>query len=154
MLAKGVKGINLKEDAVVSMHLFSKDTQKTLAVFTDKGTGKRIKLSDFEKSSRARRGLLLLREVKTNPYHVIKTLLVESRDKIGIQSGEIDWIKASDLPITDRYSTGSTIKKKGLNNVFYEITLLEEKEEQIPFKEKVSLEDIDQRLMTIDDFLK
>lgn len=157
--ASGVKGMNLKDDKVVSLHLFQENTSKMLAVFTDKGTGKRVRLSDFEKTSRARRGLLLLREVKTNPYSVIQTLLVDSRDKVGIKNGDVDFIKASELPIMDRYSTGSTLHKKGLEAAFREVVLQEdpqqeEVEENIPKKEQVSLEDIDKRLMTIDDFLK
>ncbi len=156
--ASGVKGINLKDDFVVSMHNFSSDTSKMLAVFTDKGTGKRIRLSEFEKTTRARRGLLLLREVKTNPYHVIQTLLVDSKEKFGIKNGDIDYLKVSELPIMDRYSTGSTIHKKGLEAVFPEILLQEQEEEKVEEKavfknEQISLEEIDKRLMTIDDFL-
>ncbi len=154
--AAGVKGINLKDDEVVGLHLFDQDSSKMLAVFTDKGTGKRIKLSSFEKTSRGRRGLLLLREVKTNPYYVVSTLLVEHKEKIGVKKEEVDFIKASDLPITDRYSTGSMLKKKGLTTAFLQAQLTEKEEsvEKIPLKETVSLEEVDQRLMTIDDFLK
>ena len=159
--AAGVKGINLKDDFVVSCEVFEKDTTKMLAVFTDKGTGKRIRLTDFEKTSRARRGLLLLREVKTNPYHVVQTLLVDARDKVGIKNGDVDFIKVSDLPIMDRYSTGSTIHKKTIDKAFALVTLsdLEDQQEQdevkeLPKKEQISLEDIDQKLMSVDDYLK
>lgn len=154
--ASGVKGINLKDDFVVSCHNFQKDTNKMLAVFTDKGTGKRIRLSDFEKTSRARRGLLILREVKTNPYHVIQTLLVDSRERVGIKNIDIDYIKVSELPIMDRYSTGSTIHKKGLEAAFLEVLLQDDAKTptSIPKKEQISLDEIDARLMTIDDYLK
>ena len=154
--ASGVKGINLKEDYVVSAHHFQEGTSKMLAVFTDKGTGKRIRFTDFEKTARARRGLLLLREVKTNPYRVVRTLFVDSRDKIGLKNEEIDFVKASDLPIMDRYSTGSMIHKKGIQTAFEIATLqeLEAETEPLPKKEQVSLEDIDQQLTSIDDYLK
>ena len=153
--ASGVKAINLKDDNVVSTINFDENTSDYLAILTDKGTGKRVKLKDFEKSSRARRGLMTIRDVKTNPYHVIKALIPTNKDHIGLKNGDITLIKPTELPITDRYSTGSTINKKGLTNAFLYKTLEKTQEEDtIPKKEQVSLEDIDKRLMTIDDFLK
>ncbi len=154
--ASGVKAINLKDDTVVSTINFDEENSDYLAILTDKGTGKRVKLKDFEKSSRARRGLMTIRDVKTNPYHVIKALIPSNKDHIGIKNGDITLIKPTELPITDRYSTGSTINKKGLTNAFLYKTLEKptEKEDTTPKKDQVSLEDIDKRLMTIDDFLK
>jgi len=152
--ASGVKAINLKDDTVVSTINFNEDVSDYLAILTDKGTGKRVKLKDFEKSSRARRGLMTIRDVKTNPYHVIKALIPTNKDHIGIKNGEITLIKPTELPIADRYSTGSTINKKGLTNAFLYKTLETIKEDNTPKKDQVSLEDIDKRLMTIDDFLK
>lgn len=154
--ASGVKAINLKDDTVVSTINFNEDDSDYLAIFTDKGTGKRVKLKDFEKSSRARRGLMTIRDVKTNPYHVIKALIPSNKDHIGLKNGDITLIKPTELPIADRYSTGSTINKKGLTNAFLYKTLEKstEKEDTTPKKDQVSLEDIDKRLMTIDDFLK
>ena len=154
--ASGVKAINLKDDTVVSTINFDEEVSDYLAILTDKGTGKRVKLKDFEKSSRARRGLMTIRDVKTNPYHVIKALIPTNKDHIGIKNGEITLIKPTELPIADRYSTGSTINKKGLTNAFLYKTLEKstEKEDTTPKKDQISLEDIDKRLMTIDDFLK
>lgn len=152
--ASGVKAINLKDDTVVSTINFDENISDYLAILTDKGTGKRVKLKDFEKSSRARRGLMTIRDVKTNPYHVIKALIPSNKDHIGLKNGDITLIKPTELPITDRYSTGSTINKKGLTNAFIYKTLEQNKEDTTPKKDKVSLEDIDKRLMTIDDFLK
>ncbi len=153
--ASGVKAINLKDDNVVSTINFDEEVSDYLAILTDKGTGKRVKLKDFEKSSRARRGLMTIRDVKTNPYHVIKALIPTNKDHIGIKNGEITLIKPTELPIADRYSTGSTINKKGLTNAFLYKTLEKPTiEGTTPKKDQISLEDIDKRLMTIDDFLK
>ncbi len=145
--ASGVKAIALKEDEVVSVLNFDANQTEFLAVFTDKGTGKRIRLTDFEKSTRSRRGLMTIRDVKTNPYHIVGALITNNKDKIGIKNGEVIYIKPSELPITDRYSTGSTIHKKGIKNVFLQAVL--EKEEKTPLKEQISLEEIDERLKNI-----
>ena len=160
----GVKAINLKDDEVVGVSNFSSLECEYVTVITDKKTGKRIKLNEFDKSSRARRGLLLLREVKTNPYKALKVFVNPNRTSLGIKNENMDIIKDTELPIMDRYSTGSVISKKLIMDVYVVKTLEKIKEfnkteveiENKPKEEKkqVSLKEIDDRLMTIDDFLK
>ena len=160
----GVKAINLKDDKVVSVSNFDANTTEFIAVVTDKKTGKRVRLNEFEKSSRARRGLLLLREVKTNPYKVLRTIPSNGKEFIGLKTVNMDIIKITELPIMDRYSTGSVISKLDLLDIFLVKTLEKIKEEtqnkeEIVIEKKeepkqVSLKEIDDRLMTIDDFLK
>lgn len=174
--ASGVKGIKLKDDYLVSVNNFDYTDKEFITVITDKGTGKRIRLNEFELSTRARRGLLAIREVKTNPHKILKSFIVDSKNYIGIKSNEINTLKLTELPISDRYSIGSQISKKTLLDTFLVATLTRaEKEtvksidnETIPQeennekkvaepviykKEKISLKEIDDRLMTIDDFL-
>ena len=172
--ASGVKAIKLKDDNLVSINNFSPTKDEFISIITDKGTGKRIRLSEFEISSRARRGLQVIREVKTNPYHIIKTFITDSKNYIGIKNADINIIKLTELSINDRYSIGNQISKLGLTDAFIVATLIrnnkeqvalsntteiEEAEnsepivEQVPKKEKISLKEIDDRLMTIDDFL-
>ena len=82
-------------------------------------------------------------------------------------------VKLTELPISDRHSIGSQLTKHNLIDVFQEATLIRSTKEQIdliadkeitkietveekeekPKKEKISLKEIDDRLMTIDDFL-
>lgn len=160
--ASGVKAIMLKDDYLVSSNDFDYNSQEFISIITDKGSAKRVRLSEFPISSRARRGLLLLREVKTNPYQILKTFIIGSKEHIGIKTSEIDILKVTELPIMDRYSTGSQISKKEIVDAF-EVKNLETKEkfnkvkkevESVPKKEQVDLKSIDDRLMTIDDFLK
>ena len=156
----GVKSINLKDDFVVSVSNFNTSETEYVTVITDKSTAKRVKLSEFEKTTRAKRGLLLLREVKTNPYRIVKVLTLPSREFIGLKGEDINIIKLTEIAIMDRYSTGSVITKDRVKEVFItcELTkkddlnmepVIEKKEE----KKKVSLKEIDDRLMTIDDFI-
>ena len=167
--AAGVKAMKLKDDHVVSINQFNPVKDEFISIITDKGTGKRVHLSEFELSTRARRGLLVLREVKSNPYHVIRTFITDSKNYIGIKNGEISTLKLTELNILDRYSTGGQISKHELVDSFMiavlqrredeeqevlDVNVEEVKEKQVPKKEKVSLKEIDDRLMTIDDFLK
>ena len=161
--ASGVKSMKLKDDKIVSINSFDYNKNEFISIITDKGTGKRVRLNEFPLSSRALRGLLVLREVKTNPYKVLKTFIIDNKKYIGIKNGDINVLKVTELPILDRYSTGSQISKKELEDAFV-IRELEkheeivsssedEGEEIIPKKDKISLKEIDDRLMTIDDFL-
>ena len=160
----GVKAINLKDDEVVSMSNFTVQNDTFVTVILDKGTAKRIRITEFDKQSRARRGLMIVKEVKTNPYHIIKTFVSEGRIMIGIKHNEIELLKNTEFPIMDRYSTGSQITKRKIETAFLhqnletieefsnreaeEIEVLEEEQ-----KTPISLKEIDERLMTIDDFL-
>ena len=155
--ASGVKGINLKDDYVVSVNNFNE--LDYLSIILDRGNGKRVKLSEFEKSSRARRGLMLVRDIKSNPYRVVKTFGVDSREHIGIITEEIVDIKLTELSIADRYSTGNSITKKKINNAFLVTSLVKKNDnknvsiEKTEVKPKPSLKEIDERLMTIDDYI-
>ena len=155
--AGGVKAITLKDDSVTSILNFNESDNKYLAVVTDKGTGKRMHLKDFDKTTRARRGLLTIRDVKTNPYHVVAAFFLSPKEEIGLKNGEITYYKGSDLTIADRYSTGSTLRKGGVDTAFKVVELndINNQEEEIEVLEveKPDLEKLDARLMTIDDFL-
>ena len=70
-------------------------------------------------------------------------------------SNDFKLIKVSELPILDRYSTGSSLSKANIKNVFVETKIYEEEkiEVEIPQSKEVSLENVDKKIMTIDDFL-
>ena len=151
--ASGVKAINLKNDEVVNGILF--DNTDYITIITANGTGKRVKMTEFELSTRARRGVLLVRDVKTNPYHILKTFI--NVKKIGILTTDINYMKVTELPIVDRYSTGTVINKKGIVDCFEEVTLAKEEKENPNIIEEeiieISLDDVDEKILTIDDFL-
>ena len=152
--AAGVKAVSLKNDTVVVGHVMNEE--EYLVVLTDKGTGKRIKMSEFEIGSRARKGIQMVRDVKTNPYHILRTFVNSKKSEIILKIG-IDFknINTTDLPITDRYSTGTQITKAKFQAVFAEPTLEEKNDddEVVEIKEKIDLDDIDKKILTIDDFL-
>ena len=161
----GVKAINLKDDYVISGQSFT-DAEYALFV-TDKGTGKRVKLSEFDIMTRARKGLMAIRDVKTNPYKLISAFIINHKRAIGILTDEITYHKSSEFPICDRYQTGSNITKDKINKVFIESELIknqktekstkqdsETTETPKPKEEKqISLDQIDKQILTIDDFL-
>jgi topoisomerase IV subunit A len=108
--AAGVKGINLKDgDTVVGGKILSPNEQVAIVIATHRGAIKRMKLSEFERASRAKRGVVILRELKANPHYVIGFVFVKDGDIVYIQSekGTIESVNSSDLRFNDRYSNGS-----------------------------------------------
>ena len=161
--SSGVKSMTLKNDEVVSMNIFDK-TLEYVTIFTDNKTAKRVKVEDFEKSTRARRGLLILREVKTNPYNIKNVFITNTKTTFGLRFNDrIEKIKNTDLPILDRYKTGTTISKEKYLDVFEMQNLTtkekieEDKEEVVRtvIKEptQISLLEIDDELKKVDDML-
>ena len=170
--ASGVKAMKLKNDYLVSANNFSYQEDEYLTVVTTKGTAKRVRLTEFEESTRTRRGIQVIKEVKSNPYFVLTTFIEDSKKFLGLQNQELFELKLTELPIVDRYSTGSQVSKTNLISAYIvpnlmklprkqdsilsdeEVVEKEEIVEEVPKRERVSLQEIDDRLMTIDDFLK
>ena len=163
--AAGVKSINLKNDEVVCGLLFD-DNEEFISILTDKGTGKRLKLTEFEKGSRANRGLLLMKEIKSNPSKIVKVYITNTKKEINIITiNGIKKIKLNEMPIMDRYSNGSYVVKDKIEDVYIvegikskddielSITTITTNNIDTNNKEKTSLKEIDDRFMTIDDLL-
>lgn len=156
--SSGVKSINLKDDYVTNGIIFN-ESNEFLSVITNKGTVKRVRLHDLEKCVRARRGTMVIREVKTNPHKIVKTLIINSKDLLLIKTkNDIKKIKNTELPIMDRYSTGSAISKEIIDVGV--VKKLENKDNMFEIikedikENEVSLEEVDNKMLTIDDFLK
>ena len=133
----GVKGINLKDDEVVS-GLSYDDSSEFINIFTNKCTAKRIRLADLSQLSRAKRGSTLIKKVKTNPYNIINALVTTTKDKIGLTYLEdIGVLKNTDISILDLESTGSSIAKKQFMSSFV-FANIEKVEEDNPDKKKKS----------------
>ena len=163
--AAGVKSINLKNDEVVCGLLFD-DNEEFISILTDKGTGKRLKLTEFEKGSRANRGLLLMKEIKSNPSKIVKVYITNTKKEINIiTTNGVKKIKLNEMPIMDRYSNGSYVVKDKIEDVYIvegikskddielSITTITTNNIDTNNKEKTSLKEIDDRFMTIDDLL-
>ena len=149
--ASGVKAITLKNDFVVSGEVYNGEDY--VIILTDKKTAKRVKVSEFERISRARKGVLIIRDVKTNPYHILNSYIINNKTNIGFKFKEdIEYKKSTDIPILDRYSTGTSISNKNINAMFISKEIINPKKVKDEIKE-ISLESIDEKIMTIDDFL-
>ncbi|MFC4323148.1 DNA topoisomerase IV subunit A [Litchfieldia salsa] len=108
--AAGVKAMNLKEnDVVVNGKLVGQ--KQDVVIVTQRGAMKKMRLTEFEKASRAKRGVVMLRELKSNPHRIVSCQLVQLTDTIFIKTknGSIDSMNSSGLRPNDRYSNGSFV---------------------------------------------
>ena len=110
--AAGVKGINLKdEDYVIGVKVLEKDSKEVVAIVTQRGAVKKMKLSEFEKATRAKRGIVVLRELKAHPHRVVGFEMVKNTDQLSLltEKGHIETVEVAKLKYTDRYTNGSFI---------------------------------------------
>lgn len=109
--AAGVKSINLKaEDFVVNGLLVYPMGDNPVVIVTQRGGVKRMLAQELNQLGRAKRGLMVLRELKNNPHRIIymgdgvdQTLLLTN------QKGQQTEIDVKDFNISDRTSNGSFV---------------------------------------------
>lgn len=108
----GVKGIALKDDDEVISGKCLNDKDEYLTIFTDNKTAKRIRLSEIELASRAKRGSIILKKVKSTVYKIMNAFLSEAKTQYSIRyTDDVVTLKNSEIPIMDTSSTGSSISK-------------------------------------------
>ena len=61
-----------------------------ITFITDKNTAKRVKMTEFEKNSRARKGVRVIRDVKTNPHNILKAFVINPKQELGILTNGIE----------------------------------------------------------------
>ncbi|WP_251716985.1 DNA topoisomerase IV subunit A [Lactobacillus agrestimuris] len=112
--AVGVKAVNLKdEDFVVNYVLVAPENIDLIKVgiITQRGAFKQFEVKLVNKVSRAKRGVLVLRELKANP-HRIAALVAYGQNhilKVTTTSDRHMNIKTNEFPLGDRYSNGSFV---------------------------------------------
>ena len=110
--AAGVKSMSLKKDEhVVNGEVFDDLSEPSLFIVTHRGACKRMALSQFEQSNRAKRGLSMLRELKRNAHRLVGFHLVGEDTTIRIQTekGETETVMPLNFKTADRYSNGSFV---------------------------------------------
>ncbi|NMP58622.1 DNA topoisomerase IV subunit A, partial [Enterococcus mundtii] len=115
--AAGVKSINLKEeDYVVNGLLVLAEGDTPIVIVSQRGAVKRMLAQEISQTSRAKRGVTVLRELKKQPHRVIYMSEGHAKTMTLInQKGQELSIDPTDYPIGDRTSNGSFVldEKKG-----------------------------------------
>lgn len=106
--AIGIKGMGLNDgDSVISV-LPIRNTTDHLAVFFDKGQGKKVDLSEFTTQSRGGKGV----KIGKTGFNVTCAALIEDNDSL-VATGNTNsiCISAKDVPLMGRTATGNIIIK-------------------------------------------
>ena len=115
--AAGVKSINLKEeDYVVNGLLVLAEGDTPIVIISQRGAVKRMLAQEISQTSRAKRGVAVLRELKKQPHRVVYMSEGHAKTITMInQKGQETTIDPTDYPIGDRTSNGSFVidEKKG-----------------------------------------
>ena len=111
--AAGVKGINLKKnDTVVNGFCVPANNDSSwLIAMTQRGAMKKMSLKEFESGSRANRGVVMLRELKTKPHFIVGLELINQDVDVQIRTEEdqVSTQSTSSLRSVDRYNNGSFV---------------------------------------------
>ena len=113
-VASGVKAINLrKEDYVAGAMVYSLE-HKVVSAFlvTQRGAVKRFNVLEISMLTRAKRGLMVLRELKAKPHRVVFVdgeISSTSEYTIVATNGETKVVRPMDLTLVDRTSNGSAL---------------------------------------------
>lgn len=109
--AAGVKSMNLKEsDFVVNGTLVYSEGDTPIIVVTQRGAVKRMLAQELTQLGRAKRGLMILRELKANPHRVVYMGNGETKQlRLQNQKGEEQLILSDTYAINERTSNGSFV---------------------------------------------
>lgn len=112
--AAGVKSVNLKDDDFVVSYILVDPQYLNLVrvgLVTQRGAFKQFKVKLINKVSRAKRGVLVLRELKNNPHRIVAVASYGQHHELTITTSSKRRIKleTNDYPLGDRYSNGSFV---------------------------------------------
>lgn len=107
--AAGVKSINLKDnDKVVSTEILYPESD--LIIATQRGAMKKMKIDLFEESKRANRGVVILKELKSNPHKVVNAYIITDDLNFTLSaSNETYQSNTKTIRNADRFTNGSFI---------------------------------------------
>lgn len=112
--AMGVKSINLKQgDHVVAFYVLNPDFVDllTLGLITQRGAFKQLAVKDVNLVTRAKRGVQIMRELKTKPHRLVAAVCYGQNHELILTTKAQRHLKlkTSDYPIDSRYSNGSFV---------------------------------------------
>ena len=111
--AAGVKGINLKEDEVI--YASNIGNYEYLSFFNNQSSCKRIKIDTLNTITRAKKGSMLFKKLKTVDIEIVCATILNAKDNILMKTDEdIITIKGSEIPIINTSLTFSNITKHNI----------------------------------------
>ncbi|MFR7591384.1 MAG: DNA topoisomerase IV subunit A [Longibaculum sp.] len=104
--AGGIKGINLKNDELVSMSIFNPLKSDSYFLISDQPGIKRLRISDIPSCNRATKGNLVFKTPKTNLIHAFDAFVLQTQDSLTLKTDN----QSLDVTVKD-YSYGQLLNK-------------------------------------------
>ncbi len=144
--AQGVKAMNLAKDDTVSSMCIANEKSLNLAVISEEGTTKRVKLSDIAHMNRPVKGDSLFRKVKSHPSYLRYLFATQTYDELVFLGEDTRTLVSKDITLMDKEASLSALNK--LIGAFYYLKGIEEvkiidmlpEEEDTAINEEVSLD--------------
>ena len=107
--AAGVKCMDLRDDTLVAVLLA--DEQSALGLLTTRGSFKKMKVTEIPLTSRARRGVQILRELKSKPHRVFTAFLIAPDQRLEVMTAteKVITVEPNAHNFNERYSNGSYV---------------------------------------------
>lgn len=121
--AAGVKAMNLKaDDYLINGLLVYSEGDTPIVLITQRGAAKRMLAQEITQLGRAKRGLMVLRELKKNPHRLVYMGNGENQQLLVTnQKGQAFEVITNQIPINDRTSNGSFIMDEKTGGQIYEV---------------------------------
>lgn len=107
----GVRAMDLRDDdEVVNLALVADND--TIALITQRGGFKRLAMKEISVTSRARRGVIVLRELKRDPHRVVDFMTIPAGNpplEIMTSRERTHDVLPMEHPLSGRYSNGSFV---------------------------------------------
>ncbi len=153
--SSGIKSQGIKlmktNSPIVSLNNIEDSENNQIIYLTDNNTAKRIKANELQISNRTTKGQRIIRMVKTNPYNILKSIVVSGKEVINfVGEEEIKEILSTHITLSDLNSTGTRMTNFETKNI---IILNQDKEVEEPKEVKpkqISLLDIDSKIEDIE----
>ena len=109
--AMGVKGINIAEDDEVVAVLPIRNTTDDVAVFTNRGYGKRVKLTDITAQNRGGKGVIIYKSSEENGEVTAAQLVNEEDTVLLVGNRKSICINVNEIPVLARTAIGVILLK-------------------------------------------
>jgi DNA gyrase subunit A len=111
--ARGVRGINLrKDDLVVSMGVFERDSTQSALIVCDRGYGKRTALSEFPTKNRGGMGVIAIKTTDRNgPVAGLRVTGDEDHLILISTTGRLIRIPVNTVPVVGRATQGVRVMR-------------------------------------------
>lgn len=113
----GVKAINLGEDDEVIAVVTSKNSEEEIAIFTEKGYGKKVAVKDFVTQNRGGKGVIIMKVSEATGSVTGAAAVNNDTNLILVGDVKSICIAATEIPLLSRIALGNKMTQSGIKSI-------------------------------------